>query len=692
MINEEKLVTDAIIQYMNSSNETTKVFLEKYLKDFGKQSTVYNAIVEAVTNSIESIDAKRTINKDHKGEINISITRKNQPTLHADNEMNSEIEKIEVSDNGIGFTEDNRNSFNTLYSPLKQSNGGKGLGRMFYIKYFEDVTIESTFYEKTFQTRSFKFGKMYDIVENETIRDAGEKTSTGAKITLSNYCGPTKKFDDSTDTFVHRLLEKILNYFVKDNYDCPIITLIDGENKIILNNQIGDNQQCEISLIDNGAINIEYGSDKAETFKFKVYKLRRVHTQVSRIMLTANNKVVTDVKLEDYIPEFAEDFEEQVGDKNQKFILRYYVYGDYLDRNVNNERTNFYFDDLPTLEYPIGKHDIEFKIAQEAKEKMKDEVTTRSKRKQEAFKQYADKNIWYKNYLSKIDFEKIKINPSTSDIEAELHRAKYKTDLERKNRVESILSTANIKGKNLAQKITEITAELSATDYSNLAQYMVFRKAALDLFEKALQWNESEDYEKEKLIHDIIFPTKRDSRNTYENEHNLWIINESLNFTEYLSSDNSIFTKSDDRPDIAVFHYPVSYRDGDAASNPITIFEFKRPGRTDFINPSSREDPIEQIVRYVIQLRDGCLKQPDGLNINVAETTPFYGYIVASADRNVKKWLLEAKNMTMTPDGEGWFLNSDNIHLRIEFITWEKLLKDAKIRHKTFFEKLGLKI
>lgn len=155
MINEEKLVTDAIIQYMNSSNETTKVFLEKYLKDFGKQSTVYNAIVEAVTNSIESIDAKRTINKDHKGEINISITRKNQPTLHADNEMNSEIEKIEVSDNGIGFTEDNRNSFNTLYSPLKQSNGGKGLGRMFYIKYFEDVTIESTFYEKNISNKVF---------------------------------------------------------------------------------------------------------------------------------------------------------------------------------------------------------------------------------------------------------------------------------------------------------------------------------------------------------------------------------------------------------------------------------------------------------------------------------------------------------------------------------------------------------
>lgn len=45
----------------------------------------------------------------------------------------------------------------------------------------------------------------------------------------------------------------------------------------------------------------------------------------------------------------------------------------------------------------------------------------------------------------------------------------------------------------------------------------------------------------------------------------------------------------------------------------------------------------------------------------------------------------------MTPDGEGWFLNRDNTNLRIEFITWEKLLKDAKIRHNKFFEKLGLK-
>jgi hypothetical protein len=31
------------------------------------------------------------------------------------------------------------------------------------------------------------------------------------------------------------------------------------------------------------------------------------------------------------------------------------------------------------------------------------------------------------------------------------------------------------------------------------------------------------------------------------------------------------------------------------ASNPITIFEFKKPQRDDFVNPSSKEYPIQQI-------------------------------------------------------------------------------------------------
>ena len=42
------------------------------------------------------------------------------------------------------------------------------------------------------------------------------------------------------------------------------------------------------------------------------------------------------------------------------------------------------------------------------------------------------------------------------------------------------------------------------------------------------------------------------------------------------------------------------------------------------------------------------------------------------------------------PDGMGWFDYFGNINLYIEVLSWEKLLKDADMRNKIFFHKLGL--
>src|SRR3546814_19276557 len=57
----------------------------------------------------------------------------------------------------------------------------------------------------------------------------------------------------------------------------------------------------------------------------------------------------------------------------------------------------------------------------------------------------------------------------------------------------------------------------------------------------------------------------------------------------------------------------------------MSTFESKNPQRDDFVNPSSREDPVQQIVRYVNDNRDGKYKTPEGRKILVAENTPFYG-------------------------------------------------------------------
>src|SRR3546814_13086947 len=87
---------------------------------------------------------------------------------------------------------------------------------------------------------------------------------------------------------------------------------------------------------------------------------------------------------------------------------------------------------------------------------------------------------------------------------------------------------------------------------------------------------------------------RKDSEELNYDAHNLWILDERLNFTSYVSSDKPLQALNGDRPDITVYNRRVAFRGDHEASNPITIFEFKRPQRDDFAEPSSKADPVQQ--------------------------------------------------------------------------------------------------
>jgi hypothetical protein len=74
----------------------------------------------------------------------------------------------------------------------------------------------------------------------------------------------------------------------------------------------------------------------------------------------------------------------------------------------------------------------------------------------------------------------------------------------------------------------------------------------------------------------------------------------------------------------------------------------------------------------------------------VAENTPFYGYVVCDLTKKVEKWLKTEKNFKPMPDALGWFWWHENINLYVEVISWDKILKDADMRNKVFFHKLGI--
>ena len=216
------------------------------------------------------------------------------------------------------------------------------------------------------------------------------------------------------------------------------------------------------------------------------------------------------------------------------------------------------------------------------------------------------------------------------------------------------------------------------------------RRSVLDIFERGLEFKEDGTYSSEGTVHDIIFPRKGDSQKTSFAEHNLWIVDERLNFTNFVSSDIPLEGGNTDRPDLLVFDKRVVFRGDNEASNPITIFEFKKPQRDDFVNPSSKEDPVDQIIRYVNKIRDGKYKTPKGRDIMVAENTPFYGYVVCDITAKVEAWLEREKNFTPMPDRRGWYNWFGNIRLYVEVLSWDKILKDAAMRNKVFFHTLGI--
>ena len=157
-----------------------------------------------------------------------------------------------------------------------------------------------------------------------------------------------------------------------------------------------------------------------------------------------------------------------------------------------------------------------------------------------------------------------------------------------------------------------------------------------------------------------------------------------------MCSDVPLGRGSGERPDLLVYNRRVLFRGDNDASNAITVFEFKRPQRDDFVNRSAKEDPIEQIVRYVNDIRDGKYKTPKGRKVLVADNTPFYGFVVCDLTTKVEAWLMREKDFKPMPDRRGWFQWRENINLYVEVVGWDKVLKDAKMRNRVFFEKLGI--
>ncbi|OWK26130.1 hypothetical protein AJ87_48720 [Rhizobium yanglingense] len=91
-------------------------------------------VFEAVYNSIHAIQDRFGDEWCERGEIYISLI-----------DFDSSRPNIQIRDNGVGLDKDNFGSFRTYDSGHKVRRGGKGLGRLSWLKVFEGAKVDSYF-------------------------------------------------------------------------------------------------------------------------------------------------------------------------------------------------------------------------------------------------------------------------------------------------------------------------------------------------------------------------------------------------------------------------------------------------------------------------------------------------------------------------------------------------------------------
>src|SRR5690606_20415768 len=122
---------------------------------------------------------------------------------------------------------------------------------------------------------------------------------------------------------------------------------------------------------------------------FKLYAPRSAKSKVS---LVAHRREVTDNPLQTYIPEFAEELydtgPEQDLSKGRNFVVKSYVFSDYLNDNVSLERGEFRFQTDNDLLNGISQSEIEQRAAEIAQSAVGSEITERKRRKQARIADY----------------------------------------------------------------------------------------------------------------------------------------------------------------------------------------------------------------------------------------------------------------------------------------------------------------
>jgi hypothetical protein len=647
-------------------------------------------LFEAIINSIHAIEERH-----EPGRIDVAIRRElSQAALDLGDFSTEPIDAFEITDNGIGFNNDNYESFETSDTMYKASQGGKGIGRLLWLKAFRGADITSTFQQDgAWRTRTFRFTIDGIAPSNSNVTNPkNQEASTTVRLYgfLHDYRNRSPK---AAETIAKRIIEHCLEYFVLGNVPA-IIVHEDRDLETHDLKHIFDNEIQPHSKIDDFTI-------RERPFRATHLLVGTAYESQHRIHYCAHKRAVHTEALAGKLPDLPTTLK-SADDAKRSYVYAGYIAGDFLDETVTPERTSF--DGLNNdgqsniLPGQIPWPEVTDEAVARARIFLTPYTSPVKQAKQEQVQNYVRSQAPQYRALVKHRpdiIEKIPPNLPNDKLDLELykHDQTYKAQLRAKSQ-EILAATKDATDiDDFDKRLEEFLEEWNDAGMAELARYIAHRKAILSFLDASIGRQEDGKYQLEKALHNVIFPLKTTSDDVAPERMNLWVLDERLVYHHYLASDlpfrrmaDAVTVPSSDRPDLIIFHAPAAFVESAPPFNSVTLIEFKRPVRDDYTDD---DNPISQVYRYIETIRAGQAKDRSGRPITIPDRTPFFAYIVCDVTPSLKMQARTA-GLRQTADAGGFFGYNENFGVYVDIVSFDKLLGDAKKRNAILFEKLGL--
>lgn len=657
--------------------------LVKRIERLPKPNNVAGALqplFEAVSNAIHSTQARFKENVAVDGRVIVTVST---------NRAKSNV-WASVEDNGAGLDKKNWDAFTTTDTDNKIEIGGKGVGRLLWLDCFEKISIASVFLEgETFKRRQFRFVLTLDEqIQDEVVDAAPDATDTMFHVKFEGLRenGYQEKFPGRDSFIFQHLTSHFLPIFIAGR--SPSISVHIGTETRQYPEAIDDivhRRESEIERETDG-----YGKlylTLMECDKVASSDLKGSHF----VHFIAHDRTVHSQAIDGKLGL------KYFGDNNDR-VFHAILTGEFLNRNVNQERTAFIFDDA-VIDRIINE------VCIPHIEKFLEEPLTKLKGEQ---REIIDNITASYPSVAFGDSDELQKKVPSGELQQDaiyghLSRERFRRDEKQAEKIRSVLTRlkdGSIDADTFTSAIVNASKALEDAEQRSLAEYVVRRKVVLDfieiLLEKVRDDHGDSAFQREDILHSFICPVRvnnvtegKGRRVDASASHDLWIVDERLTFAEYFSSDvefNALAEAfdSEERSDVLVFDHVHGLRETDEPSK-VLLVEFKRPGRTSY---PENENPQFQVERYVQRLQSGKLTDVRGRPVRLDRNTIFYCYIVADIVGRLDDWTFTWQR---TADGRGRIYRPNGgFHGSIELMGWDALIEDARARNKAFFDRAGI--